>query len=56
MRRRTWQGAGVGLLAGAGVGAIVGLATYRRSDCGNSEVGQVIVCPLIDGVSRQSHA
>jgi hypothetical protein len=52
LRRHTWQGAGIGLLAGAGVGAIVGLATYRRSDCGDSKVGKVIVCPLIDGVSR----
>ena len=53
VQRRTWQGAGVGLLAGAGVGAIVGLATYHRSDCGDSQVGQAIVCPLIDGVSRE---
>jgi len=53
IRRRSWQGAGIGFLAGAGVGAVVGLATYRRSDCGDSAVGQALVCPLIDGVSRE---
>jgi len=53
VRRRTWQGAGIGFLAGAGVGAVVGLATYRRSDCGESAIGQGIVCPLLDGVSRE---
>ena len=53
VQRRTWQGAGVGLLAGATVGALVGFATYKRSDCGDSAIGQGIVCPLIDGVSRE---
>ena len=53
IQRRTWQGAGIGFLAGAGVGAVVGLATYLRADCGDSAIGQAIVCPLIDGVSRE---
>ncbi len=52
VQRRTWQGAGIGLLAGAAVGAAVGFATYTRTDCGDSELGQVIVCPLVDGFSR----
>ncbi len=53
VRRRTWQGAAIGFLAGAGVGAAVGLATYRRSDCGDSAIGKEIVCPIVDGVSRE---
>ena len=54
VRRRTWQGAGVGLLAGVGVGTAVGLATYRRTDCIDSAIAQGLVCPFIDDVSRQT--
>jgi hypothetical protein len=54
IRRRTWQGAGVGFLAGAGAGTAVALATYRRSDCGDSEIGQGIICPWLDGISREA--
>jgi hypothetical protein len=54
VRHRTWQGAGIGFLAGAGVGTVVALATYRRSDCGNSAIGQKIFCPWLDGVSREA--
>jgi hypothetical protein len=54
VRRRTWQGAGIGFLTGAGVGTVVALATYRRSDCGDSAIGQGILCPWLDGISRQA--
>jgi len=54
VRRRTWQGAGIGLIAGAGIGAAVGLATYHRTDCIDSAIAQGLVCPLIDDVSRQT--
>lgn len=54
VRRRTWQGAGIGLLAGAGVGTAVALATYHRTECIDSAILQGIVCPFIDDVSRQT--
>ena len=54
VRRRTWQGAGIGFLAGAGAGTVVALATYRRSECGDSAIGQAILCPWLDGVSREA--
>jgi hypothetical protein len=54
IRRRTGQGAGIGFLAGAGVGTVVGLATYRRSDCGDSAIGRGVFCPWLDGVSREA--
>ena len=54
VQRRTWQGAGIGLLAGAGTGTVVALATYRRSKCIDSAIAQDLVCPFIDDVSRQT--
>jgi len=54
VRRRTWQGAGIGLIAGAGIGTAVALASYRRTDCIDSAIAQGLVCPFIDDVSRQT--
>jgi hypothetical protein len=54
VRRRTWEGAGIGFLAGAGAGTVVALATYRRSNCGDSAIGEAILCPWLDGVSREA--
>jgi hypothetical protein len=52
--RHTWQGAGIGFLAGAGVGTVVALATYRRPECIDTAIVQGIVCPFLDDVSRQT--
>ena len=52
VRRHTWPGVAIGFLAGAGIGTVVALATYHRSDCGDSAIGQGIVCPLLDYASR----
>jgi hypothetical protein len=54
VQRRTWQGAGIGFLAGAGIGSVVALATYHRTKCVDSAIAQGFVCPLIDDVSRQT--
>ena len=54
VQRRTWQGAGIGFLAGGGIGAVVGLATYHRTECIDSQIAQGFVCPFIDDISRQT--
>jgi hypothetical protein len=33
MHRRPWRGAGLGLLAGGGIGALVGAVTYTKPNC-----------------------
>jgi hypothetical protein len=52
--RHTWQGAGIGFLAGAGVGTVVALATYRRPECVDTAIIEGFVCPFLDDVSRQT--
>jgi hypothetical protein len=51
VRRNGWKGAGIGLLAGAGVGGVIGLATYRRTEC-DEPVLELFVCSFIDQTSR----
>jgi hypothetical protein len=51
VRRNGWRGAGIGLLAGAGVGGAIGLATYRRTEC-RDPLLDVLVCSLVDQTSR----
>jgi hypothetical protein len=51
VRRQGWRGAGVGLLAGAGMGGVIGLATYRRTHC-EDPVLDVLVCSFVDRTSR----
>ena len=50
-RRQGWRGAGIGLLAGAGIGGVVGLATYRRSQCYDNPV-EGFFCDLVNRTSR----
>jgi hypothetical protein len=51
VQRRGWKGAGIGLLAGAGTGAVIGLATYRRTEC-DEPVLETFVCSFVDRTSR----
>lgn len=43
--KRRWRGAGVGLLGGAALGAVIGAATYRKPDCS----GATYFCDLNRG-------
>ena len=52
VQRRGWKGAGIGLLVGAGVGGVVGLATYRRTEC-DEPVLELLVCSFVDRTSRE---
>jgi len=52
VQRRGWKGAGIGLLVGAGVGGVIGLATYRRTECGEPVLEQ-LVCSFVDRTSRE---
>jgi hypothetical protein len=54
IRRRTWQGAGIGFLVGAGAGTAIALATYHRATCIDSAIAQGLVCPFLDDVSHQT--
>ena len=51
VQRRGWKGAGVGLLVGAGVGGVIGLATYRRTQC-DEPVLETFLCSFVDRTSR----
>jgi hypothetical protein len=51
VRRQGWRGAGIGALAGAGIGGAIGLATYRRTRC-DDPILDAIVCSLVDQTSR----
>jgi hypothetical protein len=52
VQRRGWKGAGIGLLAGAGIGGVIGLATYRRTQC-DEPLLETFVCSFVDQTSRQ---
>jgi hypothetical protein len=52
VQHRGWKGAGIGLLAGAGVGSVIGLATYRRTQC-DEPLLETFVCSFVDQTSRQ---
>ena len=51
VRRNGWRGAGIGLLAGAGVGGVIGLATYRRAECYDNPI-EGFFCDLVNRTSR----
>jgi hypothetical protein len=51
VRRNAWRGAGIGLLVGAGVGGVVGLATYRRAECYDNPI-EGFFCDLVNRTSR----
>ena len=51
VRRRGWRGAGIGLLVGAGVGGVIGLATYRSAECYDNVV-EGFFCDLVNRTSR----
>ena len=40
--KRRWRGAGLGLLGGAALGAVIGAATYQKPDCS----GEAYFCDL----------
>ena len=46
-----WRGAGIGLLVGAGIGGVIGFATYRRSECYDNPV-EGFFCDLVNQTSR----
>jgi hypothetical protein len=52
VRRHPYRGALIGFASGAVVGAAIGFATYRRTDCIDDAVAQVF-CGFIDGTSRE---
>jgi hypothetical protein len=52
VQHRGWKGAGIGLLVGAGIGGVVGLATYRRTEC-DEPVLELLVCSFVDRTSRE---
>ena len=52
VQRHGWKGAGIGLLVGASVGGVIGLATYRRTDC-NEPLLETFVCSFVDRTSQQ---
>jgi hypothetical protein len=51
VRRNGWRGAGIGLLVGAGVGGVVGLATYRRAECYETAL-EGFFCDIVNRTSR----
>ena len=51
VRRQGWGGAGIGLLVGAGVGGVIGLATYRSAECYDNVV-EGFFCDLVNRTSR----
>ena len=51
VRRQGWRGAGIGLLVGAGVGGVIGLATYRSVECYDNVV-EGFFCDLVNRTSR----
>ena len=51
VQRHGWKGAGIGLLVGAGVGGVIGLATYRRTEC-DEPILDLFVCSFVDRTSR----
>jgi hypothetical protein len=52
VQRHGWKGAGIGLLVGAGVGGVIGLATYRRTEC-DEPLLDLFVCSFVDRTSRE---
>ena len=51
IRRDGWRGAGIGLLVGAGVGGVIGLATYRRAECYDNPI-EGFLCDIVNRTSR----
>ncbi len=52
VRRHGYKGAAIGFLSGAMVGSAIGFATYRRAECVEDPLTQIL-CGFVDQTSRQ---